>query len=53
MLLNICQRFGDELTGGPAPPFPVLTQQQQSGRRLMGVRWSEVERSELRVLALL
>ena len=22
MLLNICQRFGDELTGGPAPSIP-------------------------------
>jgi len=53
MLLNICQRFGDELTGGPAASFPGLTQQQRSGSRLMGVHWSEAEESELRVPVLL
>jgi len=51
MLLNICQRFGDE--EGQRPPFPMLTQQQRSGSRLMVVRWSEVEESELRALVLL
>jgi len=49
MLLNICQRFGDELQEDQRPPFPALTQQWRSGSRLMVVRWSEVEESELRV----
>ena len=53
LLLNICQRFGDELTGGPAASIPVLSQQQRSGSRLMVVRWSEARDSEVRVLVLL
>jgi len=51
MLLNICERFGNELTGGP--PFPMLTQQQRSGSRLMDVRWFEPEESEVRAPVLL
>jgi hypothetical protein len=51
-MINIYQRFGDELIGGPATSIPVLTQQQQSGSKLMVVRWSEVMESKLKALVL-
>jgi len=53
MLLNIYQKFGDELTGGPAASIPRAHPAAAEWKQAEGVRWSVVMESELRVPVLL
>jgi len=53
MLLNICHRFGDELTGGPAASIPHADPVAAEWKQVDGCALVRGRESELRVLVLL